>query len=221
MNRIVSSFLSNTQEMPESVLEVGTGIGRAAAFFGNRNILYVGIEPTESLRKAAKRRLVSFDRVKILDLDFSTLSLMGQNFDHSFAVHVIEHASSPSEARSWISAMKDRTKQNGYVSLACPNFLSYGKYFYDGDWTHSYPTTPNRLIAIGNDIGLKLINCQDSRATFTSPLIKGPLLVLDKVLSTRVLNMLGKKVFGVDYLGTGLKVAIFWKLTVITFQKID
>jgi hypothetical protein len=222
MNRIVNIFLKNSNDAPNIVLEVGLGVGRAARCFSNRKIRYVGVEPTQSLRMAAEENLADVSRdVSIHDLDFSSLSLLNEKFDHTFAIHVLEHASNPLEARSWLSSMKNQTKNEGFISIACPNYFSYGKYFYDGDWTHAYPTTPNRLKAIGDDLGLKLIRCEDTRATFSNPVLRLILLVINFFLNTKILNEIGKKLFGVEYLGTGIKVALFWKLSIVTFQKVD
>jgi hypothetical protein len=211
-------FASSTP--PDSVLEIGVGVGRAARCISNLKISYVGVEPTSSLREAAEMNLKDVpEMVTILNLDFSTLSQIEKQFDHTFAIHVLEHASNPLEARQWMEAMVNQTKVGGYISLACPNYFSYGKDFYDGDWTHAYPTTPNRLKALGGDLGLKLVRCSDSRGTFSQPLVRGLLGLIGITLNTRFLNLIGKVFFGVDYLGTGLKVALFWRLTSVTFQK--
>lgn len=222
VRRILVKHFFGASTKPSSVLEIGVGIGRAARCVSALNINYVGVEPTRGLREVAEKNLKGVaELVSILDLDFSTLSQIQMEFDHTFAIHVLEHASHPIEAREWMEAMANRTKVGGFISLACPNYFSYGKHFFDGDWTHAYPTTPNRIKAIGDDLGLKLVKCTDSRGTFSQPLIKGLLGLIGISLNTKLLNSIGKMVFGVDYLGTGLKVALFWRLTSVTFQKIN
>jgi SAM-dependent methyltransferase len=220
VRRTVNKFFCHSDKAPKNVLEIGTGIGRAARCVAERGINYVGIEPTDSLRLAAIDNLQEFASVvKIENLAFETLHNLPTKFDHTFAIHVIEHASSPNQARDWVAAMKNQTNVGGLISVACPNYLSYGKSFYDGDWTHAYPTTLNRLIALGEDLDLKVVYGEDTRATFSNPLIKIFLAVFGLALSTRLLNSLGHKVFNAKYLGTGIKIALFWRLSVVTFQR--
>jgi SAM-dependent methyltransferase len=222
MSRIVTTFLENSRNVPGNVLEVGCGIGRAGRVIARKGIKYFGVEPTESLRKAAEENLSDVTRIAtVKNFSFETLPMIKQKFDHAFAIHVIEHASSPLEARNWICAMKEQVEIGGFVSLACPNYFSYGKYFFDGDWTHAYPTTPNRLVSIGHDLDLKLISCKDTRATYSNPLIKALIGVFGLMLSVRIINAFGKRFFGIEYLGTGIKVALFWRLSILTFQRIN
>jgi predicted SAM-dependent methyltransferase len=93
--------------------------------------------------------LAKFSRTlgfKVLEQELPNLPKNFENkFDRVMSLHVIEHAPTYLDARSWIAEMVRVTKPGGYVLVAAPDIRDYGNYFYNSDWSHGYPTTPARI----------------------------------------------------------------------------
>jgi len=149
-----------------SVLEIGSGFGfviRALRELGVTK--YVGVEPTESLRKGLQ---VAFQDLEFIDSRMPHLSENGlasqQTFDVVIAVHVIEHAANPYEALEWVSDLvRCLTPGSGRLVLVTPDISSYRSLFWSIDYTHSCPFGVDSLPALMTDAGLVDVNCVRTR----------------------------------------------------------
>jgi SAM-dependent methyltransferase len=137
--------------LPPRILEIGPGDGYIASIAKNNRIDYLGLEGSQSV--------------------FDTLSAMGHTVVKSFvpplpndigeydiciALHVIEHLNSMTEAIELIAQIKKYLSRNGKLIIATPDYLKWGKDFYNCDYTHNLPFTVKRLTQLISNEGLKI-----------------------------------------------------------------
>jgi hypothetical protein len=53
-----------------------------------------------------------------------------------------------------VSEMQRVIRPGGLVCHSVPNAMEWGLQFWNGDYTHSFPTTPRRLVQLYLDLGL-------------------------------------------------------------------
>lgn len=197
------------------LLEIGTGSGLLAHQLLSRdlNIRYVGVEPTNTLRVATTEVLKPFgDRVTMLDSSLPDLAnISDASFDACIMFHLLEHATDQIQAHNWLLSILKKVKPGGRVIIVCPNHFDYKSYFYDGDWSHGYPTTSRRIELLGVDVGFNPLETTDLRGNCDNLIVKGLLGLISKAIPTGFINLLGQKIFGIRYLGMGLQAALFWR----------
>lgn len=214
----LKEFLRISKLDPETsdILEIGTGVGRgtlAAQSLGFRS--YEGVEPTKNLADFSRRNY----QVKVVEDALPHLvSFSDGEFDAVFSIHVLEHANGPHEARAWCEEMLRVTKSGGFVVIAAPNVLEYGRYFWDTDWTHGYPTTPRRVSQIFNSLGVEVVFKGNIHLGRTNSISALAAHVLAIVLPTRVGDLITEK-FVARPLVSGLKIASLWGLTFVVVKK--
>jgi SAM-dependent methyltransferase len=205
------------------LLEIGTGSGQLAMqlLSAELRIDYVGVEPTSTLRSATANTLSAFsDRTAIIDSSLPALNgIQDSSFDACLMFHLLEHATDQIQAHMWLSSIFDKMKPGGRVLIICPNLFDYGPYFYDGDWSHGYPTTSRRIELLGVDAGFSSVEAIDLRANTQNLFVKALLRVTSAFVPTEILNALGKKMFGVSYIGMGLQSALFWRNCWVVLEK--
>ncbi len=208
--------VSKLDPKTSDILEIGSGVGRgaiAARSLGFQS--YEGVEPTKNLADYSRRN----GQFKVVDDSLPHLvSYSDGQFDAVFSIHVLEHADGPYEARAWCEEMLRVTKNGGFVVIAAPNVLEYGKYFWDTDWTHRYPTTPRRVSQIFNSLGAEVIfkgNIHLGRTNSISALAAHVLAIL---LPTRMGDLITEK-FAARPLVSGFKIAALWGLTFVVAKK--
>jgi SAM-dependent methyltransferase len=150
---ILKNFLRIATVDPRGIdlLEIGCGrgyIGVAAQKLGFRS--FTGVEPNHLLAQYCRNLLGSTiheDSLPALD------SVPDSSFDLVVSAHVLEHATSPLEARKWCAEMSRVLRPGGYVLIVTPDAKDYGAYFWDTDWSHGYPVTPKRATQLLRDVG--------------------------------------------------------------------
>lgn len=218
--RILRTILDQTQISRKQcqIAEFGPGIGTFAVACESLDVAqYVGFEPNENLAKSVQSKI---SRGKII---LASLPNIPTNYDSCFdisvAIHVLEHSSGPNDAQLWLVEAMRVTKKNGFVVIVSPDIKSYGLYFWDIDWTHSYPTTTERVCQIGKDIGLEIVARKSIRAGSTSVFVRSLSQAMSILLPTRLLNYIGQFFLG-RQLGTGIQSALLWANTFVIFKKV-
>jgi hypothetical protein len=110
------------------------------------------------------------------------------------------------------------TKPGGYILVATPDIRDYGKYFYDSDWSHGYPTTPARVTQIFNDLKV--------RVKFSGSMHLGSTTVIAAVVAhfisffipTRLVNFVTMRLVKRP-LASGIKIALLWGTVIVVAQK--
>ena len=205
------------------MLEIGTGSGQLAyqMLQADVSLQYLGVEPTNSLRAATTELLSPYgSRARLIDSSLPQLVGTSDNsFDVCVMFHLLEHAPDQYQAHQWLSAVFSKVKQGGRVIIVCPNLFDYKTYFYDGDWSHGYPTTSRRIELLGIDAGFRSIEATDLRGNSNNLLVKGILRVGSFCVPTGLINFLGQKLLKVSYLGMGLQAALFWRNCWVVLEK--
>jgi len=198
------------------LLEIGTGTGRvavAAKALGYRS--YVGVEPTPALAQYAR----DLTGATILDDRLPDLkSIPDESFDQVFSMHVLEHSSGFVEAREWCEEMLRVTRPGGHVCVVAPDIRDYRTYFWDGDWTHGYPTTPQRVSQIFTDLSYPPIHSGSMHLGGTGGVAAFLAHVGSALVPTRLGDVVSNRIFGRP-LASGLKIACLWGLTFVVAQK--
>jgi SAM-dependent methyltransferase len=216
--RLVALSFKITKLKPEesSVLEIGTGTGRVTKEFLRANThSFQAVEPTTALRN----HVINKHGVEVFADALPNLTSVAGEFDMVFSLHVLEHAPSYLDARNWLLEMKRVVKPGGYVVVAAPNLLDYKSAFWDSDWSHGWPTTPNRIQQLMVDTGLEVVMSQSIHAGIKGRLAASVCHFADLILPTRALDALGMALVKRP-LGTGVKIALIWGLTYAVGKRI-
>ena len=137
-----------------SVVEIGSGVGLYANVLKDLNVKrYLAVEPNRVLAEYCR----STFHVEVIEESLPNLtSIKDESADFSFSINVLEHSETPSAAIDWIKEILRITKVGGFSLIVCPDIRDYGSYFWDSDWTHSFPTSPSRLRQICKGLNLEI-----------------------------------------------------------------
>lgn len=217
--RILKVALKKVDLNPSNLrmLEVGVGRGwliQAARKRGITNL--VGIEPNTTLAGICRSKIANFD---VLEVSLPVLpnELTG-SMDLVIASQVIEHASSPSEAREWINAILNTTKEGGVIAIICPDLLEFKEYFWDIDWSHGFPTTVNRLVQIFSDLNCEILMARKFRLGSVGIFANFVAIAVNAIVPTRLLDLLGETLMNRS-LGRGFKAGFIWSNAFIIARK--
>jgi len=134
-------YLATTpNEKNLKILEIGPGDGYIASLVKEHNFEYTGIEGSNEVFNLLKN-----EGFNIIQSMVPPLPEGLGNFDVCFALHIIEHLNSITEATQFISQIKSKLKNNGKIVIATPDYLKWGKDFYNCDYSHNLPFTIKRL----------------------------------------------------------------------------
>ncbi|GAB4447276.1 MAG: hypothetical protein Fur0028_02150 [Bacteroidales bacterium] len=128
------------KEKPLRILEIGPGDGYIAALAKKHNFDYTGIEGSNEVFNSLKK-----EGFNIIQAIVPPLPKNIGNYDVCFALHIIEHLNSITEATQFILQIKNKLNKDGKIIIATPDYLKWGKDFYNCDYTHNLPFTVKRL----------------------------------------------------------------------------
>lgn len=134
------------------VLEIGPGRGEFASECIARQFDYVGIEPSDELRKQLEAR-----NIAVVGGSAPPIPFDNNSFDLVHSYDLIEHLSTYPEAVDLSSEAFRVLKPGGYISIVAPNYLTIGDLFFRYEYQHSFVTTPGRLTFLLNDCGFELV----------------------------------------------------------------
>jgi SAM-dependent methyltransferase len=213
-SRIISEFDKRAGIQGKSVLEVGTGTGRLAhALQAGGVAAYKGVEPNSSL--ANYSRMQGFD---VSEQELPNLPREFHNkFDRVISLHVIEHAPTYLDARTWLEEMIRVTKPGGFILVTTPDIRDYQAYFWDSDWSHGYPTTPARISQIFNDLKVNVKFSGSMHLGSTSSIAAFFAHLLSFLIPTRLVDYLTMRLVNRP-LASGLKISVLWGLTFVLIQ---
>jgi SAM-dependent methyltransferase len=77
-------------------------------------------------------------------------------FDIAFASNVLEHMLDFRAASTFVEEMARVVKPGGLICHRVPNVMAWGMHFWNGDYTHSFATTPRNVSQLYLDLGLKV-----------------------------------------------------------------
>jgi len=131
------------------VLEIGHGhgfFGEVATELGAR---YRAIEMSSALAEAGRRRgmRVEVGRIPPIPPELT------ESVDVVWMSHVLEHARDWMEARAMAESVRHALRPGGVLVVIVPDYKSWGIEFWNGDWSHGFPTTARRCVQLLRDCG--------------------------------------------------------------------
>jgi len=131
------------------VLELGPGRGPFAQQCQQHQLNYTCADVSERLLIDLGPLL---RRVQAL---VPPLPFASEQFDVSFAANFLEHMLDFRHAYDLMDEMKRVVRPGGLVCHCVPNVMDWGLQFWNGDYTHSFPTTPRRIAQLYLDLSLR------------------------------------------------------------------
>lgn len=216
--RLLLEFTRKAAILPDAthLLEIGSGTGRAGELARQMGFAsYTGAEPTRALAEFCREQR----GLTIIEEALPNLrSLPDSTFGAVFSMHVLEHATSYIEARTWCSEMARVVSPGGAILVAAPDVRDYGQNFWDADWSHGYPTTPQRVAQVLRDLGL----CVEFEGSMHLGRVSGISAVLAHLISallpTRLGDLVTRRVVGRP-LASGFKIATLWGLVFVVARR--
>jgi SAM-dependent methyltransferase len=128
-------------------LEIGPGLGQFAGQIAAFGYSYVGMDVSETLTRlmASKHRIVC--------ASVPPLPVRPESIDIIVADQVLEHMPTYREALRLLQECRGSLKPSGWLVLGFPDFIRAGLDFHDGDYTHSFVTSENRVLQVLQDAG--------------------------------------------------------------------
>lgn len=120
--QLINSF----QTESKNILDVGCGTGDFLEICNSNNWNVVGVEPNESARKLAIKKLNASSKIykDIFELEH-------EQFDVITLWHVLEHVP---DLDAYILQLKKLLKPKGVLIVAVPNYKSYDALYYKQFW---------------------------------------------------------------------------------------
>lgn len=132
-----------------SVLELGSGHGHFAMQCIARRLDYTCVDVSQTMLKKLNADKKILARVPILPFTDDV-------FDLTFAANLLEHMPDFNSALLLVEEMCRVTRAGGLVCHRVPNAMAWGLHFWNGDYTHSFFTTPRTVHQLYIDAGLKV-----------------------------------------------------------------
>jgi len=134
------------------ILDIGAGNGEFAQRCIKNGFNYTAIEVNEGYRQK-----LSSMGAKVINAFVPPIPCKDSQFDYIHLSHILEHMPTHTKALELIQEIRRVSKSNGLLCIISPDYLSSHSFFYDGDYTHSFVTTENRLRMLLDDVGYKII----------------------------------------------------------------
>jgi len=134
-----------------SLLEIGPGKGYFADSCSKNNIEYTAIEANKLMASKLKEKgfRVYCQRVPPI--------CVKEKFDVVFMSQVLEHINTPLIAEELIKNCFSILREDGLIIISSPDLTVWGWDFWNGDYTHNYPTTLNRAKQLLFDNNFEII----------------------------------------------------------------
>ncbi|MEO6825128.1 MAG: class I SAM-dependent methyltransferase [Nitrosospira sp.] len=196
--RIYDKGIINYKDGPQRILEIGPGDGYIAALTRDAGLSYTGIEGSDAVATYLETEGFAIVRSYVPPLPSGL-----NGFQVCFMLHIIEHMKGAAEAAQLISQIWDALNDSGILVIACPDYIRWGHYFFDCDYTHSMPFTRRRLRQLLEDHQFEVIE----ETIYTGPVFgyRGlPLAWLAKLIYPQTVDDIFGRFFKRDSMNRGL-----------------
>jgi SAM-dependent methyltransferase len=149
----VITRVSRTVHPLVRVVELGPGWGLLSQVCHERGLSYTAIDSNI-------RPLQHLKAANVICSFVPPFPLRDAVCDVVVASHVLEHSSSLPQAQALVSEMIRIVRVGGCVVVVSPDLLWVGKYFWDCDYSHSFPTSSRRLYHMFVDQGLEIVTLE-------------------------------------------------------------
>lgn len=145
MLKILNRFtLSNGR-----ILEIGPGIGGLAQLLINSGYQYCCVDRNSTLVEFLKSKNVDAQFAEVPPIPFGD-----DSFDCVVLVNVFEHMTDSKSAILLMNDVRRVLKKGGKLFMIMPHSSGWGDDFYDVDYTHSFPVSPERIRQVLSDVNL-------------------------------------------------------------------
>jgi predicted SAM-dependent methyltransferase len=151
--RFTLDRVSNAVAPLHDVVEIGPGWGAFAHMCRERGLRYTAIDANAGLlnRIETGERVCSF---------VPPLPIRDAACDAIVANHVFEHIPGLVQAQAFLDELYRAVRPGGCVALTSPDILWVKNYFWDCDYSHSFPTSARRLYQIFMDQGMEVVHLE-------------------------------------------------------------
>lgn len=134
------------------ILDIGAGNGEFIERCLKHNYDVTAIEINETY----KNKLTSMG-VQVLPVLVPPMPLNDNSYNYVHLSHLLEHMQSSNQALELVTEIRRVLKPGGFLCVIAPDYLHSHSFFYDGDYTHLFITTQNRVKMLLTDAGYKII----------------------------------------------------------------
>jgi SAM-dependent methyltransferase len=161
-NKVLKLLLPHLPSQP-TVLDIGPGAGEFARRCLAAHFEYSAIEANENyaeeLRKMGAAEVV---------VGFAPpIPFPDSRFDLVYMSHLLEHMPGATAAFNLLQETRRVLKSGGLLCIIVPDFLHDPRQFFDGDYTHSFVTSENRLRMLLSDTEFVIVVCRALAGPFT------------------------------------------------------
>ncbi len=149
-------------------LEIGPGTGLVAEVVAEFGANYSAIESNAGLVKSLSEQGYKVDQGTC-----PPLGVEDDSCDIIFCSHLIEHLKDPPEVYLFFEEAYRALRAGGRFIVIAPDYMRMGAYFWDCDYTHTFPVTTKRVEQLFRDTGF---DCK-TLSTMTEPFV-GPIKYL-------------------------------------------
>jgi len=133
-------------------LEFGPGRGHFA-----KKVLSLGWEYRAIDGSPSVLRLLRADGIEVVQAFVPPMPKeTGEGYDLVLMEHFLEHMDSPASARELVDSVYQSLSHNGLIFIVAPDFMVHRSNFWDGDYTHAFVTTVQRLRQLLLDCNYKV-----------------------------------------------------------------
>ncbi|HON09871.1 MAG: class I SAM-dependent methyltransferase [Fibrobacter sp.] len=141
-------FFLNFKRNVISVLEIGVGKGEFAQGVIRRNVEYTGYEPNGKMLESLLEKGINVKQVSVPPFPEED-----NRFDGIMMIQVFEHMPTLQAAEEVLKESYRVLRDDGKIMIISPSYLAWKDDFFDLDFTHTFPTTANRLQQMLQDSG--------------------------------------------------------------------
>lgn len=143
------------------ILEVGPGHGHFAKRIRDAGLEYDAIEPSNYFRQALQDH--GFD---ITEEPVPPIRRDSEVYDLVYASMLIENLPSSHEAGEFACESARVLKKGGIFCLVFPNYLTWGRFFFEEHYTHSFVTMPRRITHLLTSQGFEVVRIENTLGWF-------------------------------------------------------
>ena len=169
-------------QKPGTILEIGPGDGYFAERCLQAGYTYTGVDANSALIRTLREK-----GVRARSAVVPPIPLEDRSMDACCLFHVLEHMAHRIEAEELLDEINRVLIEGGRLFVACPNHYSWGRDFFNIDYSHNFVTTPRRVRQLISDRGFRM-----RETHFYAGHVFGPLryliLALNRMLYWKTLN---------------------------------